>query len=59
MCRKNEATVHLSLISAEQSLRKVDLCEACAETHRINDPTGLSLAALLQQLGNRDNPTVE
>lgn len=59
MCRKHEATVHLTLVVEKESLRKVDLCESCANTHGVNDPTGFSLATLLQQLGKRDRPNVD
>jgi protein arginine kinase activator len=58
ICKKIQATIHLTLI-VEEHMRKVDLCESCAKTHGVNDPTGFSLAALLQQLEKRDNPNVE
>jgi protein arginine kinase activator len=31
-------------------LRKVDLCQECAKTKGVNDPTGFSLAELLAGL---------
>jgi protein arginine kinase activator len=58
-CRKNEARVHLTQVVEENVLRKVDLCETCAQTHGVNDPTGFSLAELLKGLGKQDYPNVE
>jgi len=45
-----EATVHLTQIASEK-MQKVDLCEECAKTKGVNDPTGFSLADLLLGLG--------
>jgi protein arginine kinase activator len=59
ICGKHEATVHLTLIAEKQTLQKVDLCEICAKTHGVNDPTGFALAAILQQLGKQNRSHLE
>src|SRR3974390_2029755 len=50
ICKEKEATVHLTQIAGDK-MQKVDLCEECAKTKGVNDPTGFSLAALLLGLG--------
>ena len=50
ICKEKEATVHLTQIAADK-MQKVDLCEECAKTKGVNDPTGFSLADLLLGLG--------
>jgi protein arginine kinase activator len=50
ICKAKEATVHLTQIAGEK-MQKVDLCEECAKTKGVNDPTGFSLADLLLGLG--------
>ena len=50
ICKSKEATVHLTQIAGEQ-MQKVDLCEECAKTKGVDDPTGFSLADLLLGLG--------
>ena len=50
ICKEREATVHLTQIAGDK-MQKVDLCEECAKTKGINDPTGFSLADLLLGLG--------
>jgi protein arginine kinase activator len=50
ICKEHEATVHLTQIAGEK-MQKVDLCEECAKTKGVNDPTGFSLADLLLGLG--------
>src|SRR5207245_9738395 len=50
ICKEKEATVHLTQIAGHK-MRKVDLCEECARTKGVNDPTGFSLADLLLGLG--------
>jgi protein arginine kinase activator len=56
-CKKNEAVVHLTQVIGEK-VWKIDLCEACAKADGVNDPTGFSLAGLLQNLERRDYPNV-
>ena len=46
ICKEREATVHLTQIAGDK-MQKVDLCEECAKTKGVNDPTGFSLADLL------------
>ena len=46
ICKKEEATVHLTQIAGDK-MQKVDLCPECAKTKGVNDPTGFSLADLL------------
>jgi protein arginine kinase activator len=50
ICKQKEATVHLTQIAGDK-MQKVDLCEECAKTKGVNDPTGFSLADLLLGLG--------
>jgi protein arginine kinase activator len=50
ICKEKEATVHLTQIQGDK-VQKVDLCEECAKTKGVNDPTGFSLADLLLGLG--------
>jgi len=50
ICKEKEATVHLAQIDGDK-MQKVDLCEECAKTKGVNDPTGFSLADLLLGLG--------
>jgi protein arginine kinase activator len=50
ICKEREATVHLTQIAGAK-MQKVDLCEECAKTKGVNDPTGFSLADLLMGLG--------
>lgn len=42
--------MHLTQIAGDK-MQKVDLCEECAKTKGVNDPTGFSLADLLLGLG--------
>ena len=50
ICKEREATVHLTNIAGDK-VQKVDLCEECAKTKGVDDPTGFSLADLLLGLG--------
>lgn len=50
VCKEREATVHLTQIAGEK-MQKLDLCEECAKSKGVNDPTGFSLADLLLGLG--------
>src|SRR3974390_231045 len=50
ICKEKEATVHLTQITGDK-MQKVDLCEECAKTKGVNDPTGFSLGVLLLGLG--------
>src|SRR5437899_9336666 len=50
ICKEKEASVHLTQIAGDK-MQKVDLCEECAKTKGVNDPTGFSLADLLLGLG--------
>ena len=45
ICKEKPATVHLTQIVGDK-MQKVDLCEDCAKTKGVNDPTGFSLADL-------------
>jgi protein arginine kinase activator len=49
-CKKNVATVHLTQI-IENKMQTIDLCEGCSKAKGVDDPTGFSLASLLQGLG--------
>lgn len=47
ICKKNEATIHLTQIVDGKKLQKADLCESCAKDKGVQDPTGFSLGDLL------------
>ena len=49
-CKKSQATVHLTQL-VEGKTKKIDLCEDCSKEKGVDDPTGFSLADLLQGLG--------
>src|ERR1043165_83393 len=51
ICKKNEATVHLTQI-IENKMLKVDLCDGCSKTKGIQETTGFSLADLHVGLGS-------
>ena len=42
-CKEKPATVHLTQIVGDK-MQKLDLCEDCAKTKGVNDPTGFALA---------------
>jgi len=50
ICKEKEATVHLTNIAGDK-MQKVDLCEECAKSKGMNDPTAFSLADQLFGLG--------
>jgi len=50
ICKQTKATVHLTQIVGE-TMQTMDLCEKCARTKGVNDPTGFSLADLLASMG--------
>ena len=50
ICKEKPATVHLTQITGDK-MQKVDLCEDCAKTKGINDPSGFALADVLLGLG--------
>ena len=50
VCKKNEATVHLTQI-VEDKMQTVDLCETCSKVKGVDDPAGFSLASILLGLG--------
>lgn len=53
ICKKNEATVHLTQI-VENKMLKVDLCEVCSKTKGLHETTGFSLADLQVGLGSAE-----
>ena len=50
LCKKNDATVHLTQI-VEGKVMKVDLCEPCSKAKGVHDAAAFSLADLLVGLG--------
>ena len=50
VCKEKEAKVHWTQIVGDK-MQKVDLCEECASTKGVDDPTAFSLADLLLGLG--------
>ena len=44
ICKEKPATVHLTQIVGDK-MQKLDLCEDCAKTKGVNDPTGFGLVA--------------
>lgn len=55
LCGKNEAHVHLTQTFGDTS-KHVDLCEACAKANGVNDPTGFSLATLMEKVKKQKTP---
>ncbi len=55
LCGKNEAHVHLTQ-AAGDTVKKIDLCEACAMTNGVNDPTGFSFATLMEKVKEHAQP---
>ena len=53
ICKKNEATVHLTKIVGTK-LEKLDLCEGCAKEKGVQDPTEFSPSDLLIGLGSAE-----
>src|SRR2546422_4905711 len=58
ICKKNEATVHLTQI-VDAKMLKADLCEACSKAKGIQEASGFSLADLLVGLGAADEIKTE
>ena len=58
ICKKNEATVHLTQI-VDAKMLKVDLCETCSKAKGIQEASGFSLADLLVGLGAADEIKTE
>ena len=50
ICKEKPETVHLTQIVGDK-MQKLDLCEDCAKTKGINDPTSFCLADLYLVLG--------
>lgn len=50
ICKEKPATVHYTQILGDKT-QKVDLCESCAKSKGMNDPTGFAFADLLLGLG--------
>jgi protein arginine kinase activator len=50
ICNENEATVHLTQM-LEGEIKKMDMCESCAQKQGVDDPSGISLVDLLVGLG--------
>jgi protein arginine kinase activator len=50
ICKEKPATVHLTQIVGDK-MQKLDLCEECAKTKGLNDPTSFGLADLDLVLG--------
>lgn len=53
ICKKNEATVHLTQI-IDNKMLKIDLCEVCSKAKGLQEATGFSLADLQVGLGAGD-----
>jgi len=52
LCKKQNAKVHITQLIGDDPetakvVERIDLCEACAKEHGVNDPAGFSLADLL------------
>ncbi len=58
ICKKNEATIHLTQI-VEGKMLKVDLCETCSKAKGIQETAGFSLADLLVGLGSAEEMKAE
>lgn len=58
ICKKNEATVHLTQI-VDKKVLKVDLCEGCSKVKGVQEAAGFSLADLQLGLGAGDEISAE
>ena len=58
ICKKNEATVHLTQI-VEGKMLKVDLCDTCSKAKGVQESAGFSLADLLVGLGAAEEMKTE
>jgi len=58
ICKKNEATVHLTQI-IENKMLKIDLCEVCSKAKGLQEATGFSLADLQVGLGSAEEISAE
>ncbi len=47
-CKKTEATIHLTQVVGNK-IRKLDLCEACADKYGVKDPAGFSMIEILKK----------
>jgi len=56
ICKKNEATVHLTQI-IDSKMLKIDLCEACSKSKGLQEANGFSLADLQVGLGAAEEIT--
>ena len=50
VCKEKPATVHLTQIVGDK-MQKLDMCEECAKSKGINDPTSFAMADLMLGLG--------
>ncbi len=50
VCKEKPATVHLTQIVGEK-MQKLDMCEECAKSKGLNDPTSFAMADLMLGLG--------
>ena len=55
ICQERKATIHLTEIRGDK-MQKVDLCNECAKSKGVSDPTGASLADFLARLHRSANP---
>ena len=58
ICKKNDATVHLTQI-VEGKMLKVDVCEMCAKAKGVHDTEGFSPSDLLLGLGAAEEMKIE
>jgi protein arginine kinase activator len=58
ICKKNEATVHLTQI-IDNKMLKIDLCEVCSKAKGLQETAGFSLADLQVGLGAGDEISAE
>jgi len=56
ICKKNEATVHLTQI-IDSKMLKIDLCEVCSKSKGLQEANGFSLADLQVGLGAAEEIT--
>jgi len=50
ICKKNEATVHLTQVAGDKTQQIADLCSECAAANGIKDAESLSPEAVLPLL---------
>ena len=57
LCKKADATVHITQDPMPGETLRIDLCSRCAEKQGVDDPTGFGLADLLFAVSKKKEDT--